>query len=360
LHAARYRLAALGLPRSDSDAQEEIDRSPRFGASSLQEQQRIQHTLEMDLARSIQTLEAVELARVHLALPKVSPFLRDAPPATAAVLVRLRPGARLSTEQVSSIQTLVAASVPRLKRAEVQVFDPRGVLLGGAPAELVQSQRLALEQDLVRRALAVLVPWLGKDRVSVQVTATLADSETRQTVERVRNVVVGGQARPLEKTVRTTSVPEGRIQKLHAIVILGYDASAEDRKRVEKLASQALGLEPARGDSMQVYALPATAETPPQAQAAAPAAPKSIPRVQPQRSVVDTQADALPAWPPASWAALAGGVLLLGGAVWWRMRRQPQAEAPQEDFDAELEAARNQTLADPRVTADVIKLWMRA
>ena len=358
LHVARYRLAALGLPKSDSDAQEEIDRAPRFGASSLQEQQRMQHALEMDLARSIQTLEAVELARVHLALPKVSPFLRDAPPATAAVLVRLRHGAQLTTEQVTTIQTLVSASVPRLKRTEVQVLDPRGVLLGGAPPEIAQTQRLALEQDLVRRALAVLTPWLGKDRVSVQVTATLADSETRQTVERVRNVVVGGQARPLEKTVRTTHVPEGRIQKLNALVILGYDASADERKRVVQLASQALGLVPARGDSLQVYALP-TAEARPLA-AAAPVAPVSIPRVQPQPTQPDLQAEAFPEWSQAQWLALAGGGALLGGLVWWRLRRVPQPERVPDDFDAELDAARSQTLADPRVTADVIKLWMRA
>src|SRR5512139_1223279 len=208
LHAARYRLAALGLPKSDTDAQDEVERAPRFGASSLEEQQRYQHALEVDLARSIQALDAVELARVHLALPKVSPFLRDAPPATAAVLVRLRPGARLDAGQVATIQTLVAASVPRMKRAEVQVLDPRGVLLGGAAPEAAQSQRLALE--LARRALAVLAPWLGADRVSVQVTAALEDSETRQTVEQVRSVMVAGQAQPLEKTVRTTRVPEGR------------------------------------------------------------------------------------------------------------------------------------------------------
>jgi flagellar biosynthesis/type III secretory pathway M-ring protein FliF/YscJ len=275
LHAARYRLAARGLPKSDADAQDEVDRAPSFGASSLQEQQRYQRALEIELARSIQALDAVELARVHLALPKVSPFLRDAPPATAAVLVRLHPGRSWMPEQVATIQTLVAAGVPRLKRAEVQVLDPRGVLLGGAAPEASQSQRLALEQDLVRRALAVLTPWLGEDRVSVQVTATLEDSETRQTVERVRNVVDGGQVRPLEKTVRTTRVPEGRIQHIQAIVILGFDASADDLWRARQMATQALGLQPARGDTLRVYALPAAASKP-QADAACPAGPGSL------------------------------------------------------------------------------------
>src|SRR5512135_2805697 len=269
LHAARYRLAALGLPKSDAEVQDEVERAPRFGASSLEEQQRYQHALEIDLARSIQALDAVELARVHLALPKVSPFLRDAPPATAAVLVRLRPGAQLSVEQVATIQTLVAASVPRMKRGNVQVLDPRGVLLGGAAPDAGQSARVTLEQDLARRALAVLTPWLGKDRVNVQVTATLDDSDVRQTVEQVRNVVVGGQARPLEKTVRTTHTPEGRIQRVNAIVILGFEASADELARAGQLAREALGLVPARGDTLNVYALPAVAPQEPAAAAVA-------------------------------------------------------------------------------------------
>ena len=360
LHAARYRLAARGLPKSDADAQDEVDRSPRFGASSLQEQQRFQHTLEVDLARSIQALEAVELARVHLALPKVSPFLRDAPSATAAVLVRLRPGAQLSAEQVTTIQTLVAASVPRLKRGEVQVLDPRGILLGGAAPEVAQSQRLALEQDLARRALEVLTPWLGADRVSVQVTATLEDSETRQTVERVRNVVVAGQARPLEKTVRTTLVPEGRIQRVNAIVILGFDASADELKRAGQLARQALGLLPARGDTLNVYALPAVATKPqaglPAATVQAPA-PTPIPQVRPLSP--PPRAASPFDIPPWALAAAVASLLVLGTFGWLRARRTPVAEAQVADFDAELEAARSQVLADPRVTADVIKLWMR-
>jgi flagellar M-ring protein FliF len=354
---ARYRLAAQGLPKSDAEAQDEVDRAPRFGASSLQEQQRFQRALEIDLARSIQTLEAVELARVHLALPKVSPFLRDAPPATAAVLVRLRPGARLSTEQVTTIQTLVAASVPRMKRSDVQVLDPRGVLLGGAEPEVVQSQQLVLEQDLARRALAVLTPWLGKDRVNVQVTATLQDSETRQTVERMRNVVIAGEARPLEKTVRTTRVPEGHVQRINAIVILGFDASASEIRRAGQLARQALGLQSARGDSLRVYALPAEEPAQPKV-APLPPAPVSIPQVQPQPvSPPPPAALAVSPW----WLAAGVVGVLLVGLLWRRSHREvPVAEAEADDFDAELDAARNQVLADPRVTADVIKLWMRA
>ena len=360
LHAARYRLAARGLPKTDDERQDEAERTPSFGASSLQEQQRFQRALEIDLARSIQKLEAVEIARVHLALPKVSPFLRDAPPATAAVLVRLRQGAQLSVDQVTTIQTLVAAGVPRMKRTDVQVLDPSGVLLGGAVAEAVQSQRLALEQDLARRVLAVLTPWLGKDRVSVQVTATLEDSETRQTVEQVRNVVVAGQSRPLEKTVRTTRVPEGRIQRIHATVILGFDASANEQRRAGQMTRQALGYQPARGDSVNVYALPSAAQVKleaevPQAQtqpSPRPSASVSIPQVRPQS---ETRTGFSLGW----MAAGVVGILLLA-IVWRRARRAQAPDLLMDDFDGELDVARNQVLTDPRVAADVIKLWMRA
>ena len=357
LHIARYRLAARGLPRTDAEVQDERDRAPSFGASSLQEQQRFQRALEKELARSIQQLEPVELARVHLALPRVSPFLREAPPATAAVLVRLRPGATLSAEQVTTIQTLVAASVPRMQRSEVQVLDPRGVLLGGAAPAPAQAQRLALEHDLARRALAVLTPWAGEGRVHVQVTATLQDSETRQTVERVHGVAVGG-TRPLERTLRTTRVPPGSVQRIQAVVVLGFDASAAEIRRAEQMAGQALGLVPARGDRVSVYALPAPAATaaPP---AAAPVAelPQRIPEVRP-----DAPAAPESAWQlsPAVLVVLAVAVLALLALALRRARRVPASGTPVDDFDALLDGVRNQVLADPRVAADVVKLWMRA
>ncbi|KAB2318756.1 flagellar M-ring protein FliF [Betaproteobacteria bacterium SCN1] len=362
LHVARYRLAARGLPRTDDTLREEAE-TPRFGASSLQEQQRMQRALESELARSVRTLDAVELARVHLAVPKVSPFLRDAPPATAAVLVRLRPGAALTPGQVVAIQTLVAASVPRMKRGDVQVLDPRGMLIGAATPETGESRRLALEQDMGRRVQAVLAPWLGAERVNVQITATLDDSETRQTVERVRNVVVAGQARPLEKTVRTTRFPEGRLARVNAVVILGFEASAAERARTAQLARQALGLVPSRGDTLNVYALPAV-EAPAAQTEPAPVAsrPVSIPPV--RAAAVPAEPFALPS-PVLLGGAAAGAIALLFYAF-ARLRRRSipvssaEAAPPADDFDALLDAARAQALADPRVTADVIKLWMRA
>lgn len=378
LHGARYRLAARGLPKTDDEREDEAERVPSFGLSALQEQQRLQRSLEIDLARSIQKLDAIELARVHLALPKVSPFLRNAPPATAAVLVRLRPGADLSPAQVTTIRALVAAAVPRMKRDDVQVLDPKGVLLGAGASPPEQSLRLTLEKDLTERVLAVLTPWLGKERVNVQVTATLENSETRQTVEKIRTIVVAGQPRPAEKAVRTTRVPEGSIQRLQAVVILGFDASADERSKAGQMARQALGYQASRGDSVQVYALPAAGQA---AKEAAAHASKYAPEGAPADAPVQSQPlvprpNSLPKMRPLAepplpaqreqphllvWLLAGGAVVLLLVLIRWRRARAtPDTDPVVEDFDAELDLTRSQVVADPRVAADVIKLWMRA
>lgn len=377
LHGARYRLAARGLPKTDDEREDEAERAPSFGVSSLQEQQRYQRSLEIDLARSIQKLDAVELARVHLALPKVSPFLRNAPAATAAVLVRLHAGAELAPEQVTTIQTLVAAAVPRMKRTDVQVMGPKGMLPGEATPAAAPSPQRVLERDLTERVLAVLTPWLGKDRVNVQITATLETSETRETVEQTRNVVVAGQPRPAEKTVRTTRVPEGGIRQLHAVIILAFDASANERWKAGQMARQALGYQASRGDSVKVFALPAAGQlahaaapdptpedVPPGVSPTAPLqarapAPTSIP---PMRPLAEPTASVQGQTQRMVWWLLAGGavVLMLVLARWRRARASPAADLVVEDFGAELDVARSQVVADPRVAADVIKLWMRA
>ncbi len=374
VHVARYRLAAQGLPRTDEAVRAEAENAPRLGASSQQEQQRLQRALEAELAQSVQTLQPVASARVHLALPKVSPFLRDASPATAAVLVRLKPGAQLGAEQVTTIQTLVAASVPRLARSDVQVFDPQGVHHATPPAEAIDTPRAALERELASRVRTVLAPWLGAERVSVQVTATLDDSETRRTVERVRSVTVGGQPRPLEKIIQTTVLPEGRLARLDAIVVLDFEATRAQRIRATQLARQALGFDAARGDTLNVYVLPAAdgrAAGAVAVQQAAPIGPKTpesslAPSARPAPVSIPRQ-NVQPPWPASDTRlllALTLGVLVIAaGVLLVRRRRSPPvagADAETDDFAGLIESAREQTLDNPRVTADVIKLWMRA
>jgi flagellar biosynthesis/type III secretory pathway M-ring protein FliF/YscJ len=137
LYAARFKLAARGLPRAAEQTAESV--APAFGQSQFQEQLAYQHALQSELVHAIESLQTVARARVQLAIPKVSPFLREPPPVTAAVLLELKsdathPAAALTQDQVLAIQRMVAASVPRLKPADVSVLDQQGRLLGIDPA----------------------------------------------------------------------------------------------------------------------------------------------------------------------------------------------------------------------------------
>lgn len=353
-HIARFRLAAQGLPRSEET--NAATEAPRFGLTAQQQQQLQQDKLERDLARSILTLTAVEQARVHLALPKVSPFLREAPPATAAVLLRLRKNATLTPAQVGAIQTMVAASVPRMQRTDVKVLGPGGVLSGGGLAA-ADTPRAQLERELVSRVQTVLAPWLNGRPATVQVTVTLDEGDTRETREQVRTLGTG-KAMPVEKTTRTTHWPQGRLARVHALVALGFDAHADERRRVEQLATQALGLIPARGDRLVVAMLPvvtAPAEATTDTATEPTVSVRAIPNIAPPVSATPTML-------PVQWLG-AGLAAVLALFMLWRMRARrvgDTAAQPVEDFETELGAIRAQVLADPRVAADVVKLWMRA
>ena len=223
LYSARYKLAARGLPKPDAQAYARSEPTSSFGLSQFQEQLRYQHALEAELVRSVETLAAVASARVHLALPKVSPFLRDPPPVTAAVLVQLKPEQTLSSEQVSAIQHLVAASVPRLKPTEVSVLDPQGQLLG-VIASGPEDKRAALEASLAQRVTQALARGLGANQFKVQITATLT--------------------------------PDGRTRRLNGAVMLAADTPPETIDKVTLLAREAVGFDAQRGDSLSVVAMP--------------------------------------------------------------------------------------------------------
>ena len=333
LHIARFKLAAQGLPRSDAGSTESSDATPLFGLSQFQEQLRYQRALEAELVRSIESMSAVESARVHLALPKASPFLRDPPPATAAVVVRLAPGAALGEAQVFAIRRMVAASVPRLKEADVTVLDQEGHWLGPV-AGPDEARRAALETSLAARVRDALVPWLGADAVKVQVAATLATA--------------GDASGNRTRRARQTDAGARAVERIRATVIVTRALGAAEVEKATRLARQALGIDPARGDSVLVFALPPAHSV---ARPGPPAAP------------------AAHAMPPWAWGAAAGAVLLAALGAWaWQRRRRSRvaasgqaADLPQEAaFEDLLARSKSLALADPRVTADVIRLWMRA
>ena len=128
LNDARLKLAGQGLPEGGGGFAL-MDKDPGFGVSQFMENARYQHALEAELARTIAALRPVEGARVHLAVPRQSAFVRDHQGASASVFVQLKQGRRLEQEQIQAIVNLVASSIPELEANQVTVVDQQGRLL---------------------------------------------------------------------------------------------------------------------------------------------------------------------------------------------------------------------------------------
>jgi flagellar M-ring protein FliF len=187
---ARIRLASQGLPQSDSMGIEMIQKDSALGNSSMMESARYQSVLETELARTIIKVQGVQSARVHLALPKPSVFLRDAHKATASVMLQLYPGRRLEPGQVAAIVHLVASSVPELSATDVTLVDQAGSLLNSPDenAEAAASTRQfeqtrKIEESLQQRIVELLEPMLGPGRVRATVTADMDYTVTEETHE---------------------------------------------------------------------------------------------------------------------------------------------------------------------------------
>ena len=187
---ARIRLASQGLPQSDSMGIEMIQKDSALGTSSMMETVRYQSVLETELARTIIKVQGVQSARVHLALPKPSVFLRDARKATASVMLQLYPGRRLEPGQVAAIVHLVASSVPELAASDVTLVDQAGTLLNSPDENAEQAANTRqleytrkLEEGYQRRIIELLEPMIGPGRVRATVTADLDFTVTEETHE---------------------------------------------------------------------------------------------------------------------------------------------------------------------------------
>jgi len=190
VHDARLKLAAEGLPRASDLGFEVLDKDQGFGTSQFIERARYQRALEVELARSISKVNSVQSARVHLAIPKQSVFVRNRKEPSASVLVHLFAGRRLEEHQVAAITHLVAASVPNMEPSGVKLVDQMGRML--TPSD--QSDQMALTRkqfDLVRRVEAsyvkriedILAPIVGSGGVKAQVAANMDFTRTEETRE---------------------------------------------------------------------------------------------------------------------------------------------------------------------------------
>ncbi len=326
VHQVRLQLAADGLPRSGGLGFEMLQQDQGFGTSQFMENARFQRALETELARSISSLRSVESARVHLAVPKRSVFVRDQSEPSASVLVNLFPGRSLNDGQVASIVHLVASSVPGLVEDKVTLVDQNGRLLtnrdggalGGSTQQLEYRQNL--ESAYVRRIEALLTPMLGNGRVRAQVNAELDFSSLESTEEiydpngavvrseqtseqRTQQALAAEgvpgaltnqppQAGTLEpgegtesdtthlnvnstrnyeigRTVRHLREQPGQIERLSVAVLVDQKRvldeegnvtreplSAEEIAQIEGLVREAIGVDAARGDSINVISAP--------------------------------------------------------------------------------------------------------
>ena len=187
---ARMLIASKGLPRTEAQGIDSLKDMPAMTTSQFMEQVRYNNAMEQELARSISQIAGIKSARVHLAAPKQSVFVRDRVPTKASVVITRAPGKAVSSANVSAIIQLVASSVPYLAPENVSVIDNFGSLmnemlteqpLGLTSAQLQQKQQM---EDLYRtRLIQLLAPIVGETNVSAQVSMSMDFNQQEITTE---------------------------------------------------------------------------------------------------------------------------------------------------------------------------------
>ncbi|TAL63437.1 MAG: flagellar basal body M-ring protein FliF [Legionella sp.] len=190
LQGARFKLAAQGLPRETGMSEEVFSGGNAFNTSQFMENARYKQALEAELARTIGKFTDVKSARVHLAIPRESAFVRDVQEASASVFVDVYPGADLKKHTVAAIVNLVASSIPNMNASHVTVVDQDGQLLneGGGQTAMSDTDRFLdyrqnLEHQYAQKIQDILTPILGYGRVRAKVSADIDFTSFEQTQE---------------------------------------------------------------------------------------------------------------------------------------------------------------------------------
>jgi flagellar M-ring protein FliF len=188
-YRARMVLASEGLPQGQPDGLSTITDMP-MGTSRSVEAARLRRMQELDLARSITELRPVRSARVHLALPERSAFVRDQQPPQASVVLNLVPGMSISEAQVRAIVSLVSAAIPQMPRENVSVVDQTGRLLSKDPEDPFNAltdrhmrHQLEMETLYRERILALITPIVGPGNAAVEVTLDIDFTRSEVTSE---------------------------------------------------------------------------------------------------------------------------------------------------------------------------------
>jgi flagellar M-ring protein FliF len=329
-YRSRINLAAQGLPSSAPDGYEALNDMP-MGVSRSVEMVRLKQAQEIELARSINEISGVQSARVHLAIPERSAFVRYQEPPSASVFLQLAAGRRLDETQVEAIVNLVSTSVSGMARDNISVIDQTGRLLSKSlddPASILTDTqlqyRMRLESIYRSRIETLITPIVGPGNVSAQVNIEIDFTRSEVTEERVdpegtalrseqntldigtnseargvpgatsntaptetmladgpiATTLEGGQSEnrssselrnyEVSRRVSTTMAPSNRIIKIDAALLLRTemstnpetgleepkDMSPETMADIERLVASAIGLNKARGDTLNVTAKP--------------------------------------------------------------------------------------------------------
>ncbi|MEO9750505.1 MULTISPECIES: flagellar basal-body MS-ring/collar protein FliF [Marinobacter] len=190
VYNARLKLAAEGVTDEQTMGYELLDQDRGLGTSQFMETISFRRGLEGELARTIGSMRTVRAARVHLAIPERSVFVRDARTPTASVFLEVIAGRRLEQEQIASIVNLVAGSIPEMSKDNVTVVDQSGNLLtgrdDGGDSQQIEDQydyTSRVEDRLARRVASMVRPVVGDGRFRAEVTADLDFSSVEQAEE---------------------------------------------------------------------------------------------------------------------------------------------------------------------------------
>jgi flagellar M-ring protein FliF len=291
----RLTFAGQGMPRSGEIGYELFDK-PMLGMTDFVQKMNFHRALEGEIARTLNELEAVEGARVHLVLPTQRLFREDNKPATASIVLQLRAGASLTDRQVQAIANMTAFSVEGLETKNISILDSRGNLLtsnarddmAGLSSTQMEVQS-SVEANLERKALTLLEDILGPGKARVQVTARLNWDRTERTVENYDPEQIatlseetqtseGGADGATEKIVTNYNVPRtvekfvpevGNIERIWASVLVDgeyetqkaadgtvtktyKERSAAELAKFQTLVAGAIGLDATRSDELTV------------------------------------------------------------------------------------------------------------
>lgn len=210
VYDTRLALASQGLPKGTVAGFEAMD-NQKLGITQFQEQVNYQRALEGELVRSIQSISAVQSARVHLAIPKPSIFIREKQTPSASIVLNLHGSRTLSESQINGIVHLVASSLPSMNPEDVSIVDQTGRLLTSADEKTEglnpkqMSYQNQLENNLTSRIINILTPVFGAENVRATVTASMDFSTSERTDE-----IYKPNGDTTQATIRSQQISESR------------------------------------------------------------------------------------------------------------------------------------------------------